>query len=97
MTTRTLRREDIAVAIIHDTIAEYKSQHGVARKKLSRQQRREIGEAKVSYTTGNLNEQEMQRTVEHVLNGAAAMSEASRDPLDIQAALVPPATPDDTR
>jgi hypothetical protein len=95
--TRKPRPADEAVAIIQDAIAEYKKSHGVARNNLSMKQRREIEEAKVCYTMGNLNEQELQRTVEHVLNGTAAMSEASRDPLDIRAAPVPPAASDDTR
>lgn len=70
--TRKPQRTDAAVAIIRDTIAEYKSQRGVLRSSLSKQQRREIGEAKVSYTRGNLDEKDLQRTVEHVLRGAAA-------------------------
>jgi hypothetical protein len=38
---------------------------------LSKQQRHEIGKAKISYVMGSLDEVDLRRTVEHVLKGAA--------------------------
>jgi hypothetical protein len=71
MTARASQRSDTAAAIIHDAIAEYKSRHRLTRKNLSKQQRHEIAKAKISYAMGNLNEEDLRRTVEHVLKGAA--------------------------
>jgi hypothetical protein len=71
MTGRASRRSDTAATIIQDAIAEYKSRHGLTRKILSKQQRHEIGKAKISYVIGSLDEVDFRRTVEHELKGAA--------------------------
>jgi hypothetical protein len=83
MTARAAQRSDTAATIIHDAIEGYKSRHGLMRKNLSKQQRHEIGKAKISYALGNLTEEDLRRTVEHALTRVAA--------------LVPPPTSDDTR
>jgi hypothetical protein len=71
MTIRAPQRSDTAAAIIHNAIAEYKILHGLTRKNLSKQQRHEIAEAKISYVVGNLAEVDLRRAVQHVLKGAA--------------------------
>ena len=71
MRAHASQRPDTAAAIIQEAIAEYKSRHGLTRKNLSKQQRHEIGKAKISYVMGSLDEVDLRRTVEHVLMGAA--------------------------
>ena len=71
MTARALQPSDTAATIIHDAIAEYKGRNGLTRKNLSKQQRHEIAEAKISYVVGNLAEVDLRRAVQHVLKGAA--------------------------
>ena len=71
MTARPSQRGNSAATIIHDAIAAYKSRHGLMRRNLSKQQRHEIGKAKISYVTGTLSEEDFRRTVEQALTGDA--------------------------
>jgi hypothetical protein len=83
MTVRASQRTNVAAMIIHDAIGACNSRHGLVRRNLTKQQRHEIGKAKISYVMGNLNEEDLRRTVEHALT-----------PVDT---LVPPPTSDNTR
>lgn len=83
MTVRAPQRANVAATIIHDAIEAYKSRHGLMRRYLSKQQRHEIGKAKISYAMGNLNEEDLRRTVDHALARVDTP--------------VPPPTSDDTR
>jgi hypothetical protein len=49
------------------------------RKNLSKQQRHEIGKAKISYAMGNLNEEDLRRTVEHALTRVAVLVPSASD------------------
>jgi hypothetical protein len=49
MTARAPERADTATRIIHGAIADYKSRHGLLGKNLSKQQRHEIGKARIGY------------------------------------------------
>jgi hypothetical protein len=71
MTARAPQRVETATTIIRDARTEYRSRHGLIKKSLSKQQRHEIGKAKISYVMGNLNEEDLRRTVEHALTPAA--------------------------
>ena len=64
MTARAPQRAEMATTIIRDARTNSRSRHGLTKKGLSKQQRHEIGMAKISY---NLNEENMRRTVEHAL------------------------------
>ena len=72
MTARPSQRGNSAATIIHDTIEAYKSRHGLMRKNLSKQQRHEIGKAKISYAMGTLSEEDFRRAVEQALTGVDA-------------------------
>jgi len=71
MTARPTQRGNAAATIINDAIEAYKSRHGLMRKNLSKQQRHEIGKAKISYAKGTLSEEDFRRTVEQALTGDA--------------------------
>jgi hypothetical protein len=67
MTARAPQRAEMATTIIRDARTNSRSRHGLTKKGLSKQQRHEIGMAKISYVMGNLNEESLRRTVEHAL------------------------------
>jgi hypothetical protein len=91
MTTRAQERADTATMIVQGVIAEFRTRHGLRRKMLSKQQRHEIGKAKISYVIGNLNEEDLRRAVDQALTGPSAICSTPNT------ALAPTAASDDTR